>query len=162
MLYILFLSGMTSKSWKKITVLGETWIDCEFPSLVGSTAVCPEVVQYPSVLVLPSSLVAGYQINLLSQLRKVGLRRDLIQNPSCWVRALQNWHLSLGLCHQAPFLEDTHGKMCAVLNLHPANVDNAVIVCSRLSPCFTKRKKGSCTGAGQLAGFLVLRRLAQL
>lgn len=59
-----------------------------FPSLDESTAVCPEVVQYPSVLVLPCSLVAGYQIDLLSELRKVRLQR-LDPEPFCPVRASQ-------------------------------------------------------------------------
>lgn len=52
--------------------------------------------------------------------------------------------------------------MCAVLNLNPANLDKADVMYSRLSPCFSERRKGSYTGAGQLVNFLVIMRLAQL
>lgn len=154
-MYILLLNGMTSKSWKKITVLGETQIGCELVWDFQVWLGLQQFAQYLSVLVLPCSLAAGYQIKLLSQLGEVGLQRE--PEPFCWVRASLSGSVS-----PSSLLGATPGKMCAVLNLNPANLDNAVVMDSRLSPCFTERKKGSCTGAGQLANFLVLRRLAQL
>lgn len=126
-----------------------------FPSLVGSTAVCPEVSQCPSVLVLPCSLAAGCQISLLSQLEKVGLQRE--PEPCAELELQSKTGTSLWARVTKSLLGATRGKMCAVLKLNHTDV-----MYSRLSPCFTKREKGSCTGAGQLANFLVLRRLAQL
>lgn len=83
------------------------------------------------------------------------------QNPSAKLE-LHSKTVTSGSVSPSSLLGATPAKMCAVLNLSPANLDNADVMYSRLSPCFTKRKKGSCTGAGQLANFLVLRRLAQL
>lgn len=54
--------------------------------------------QYPSVLVVPCSLVADYQDDLLSQVWKVALQRDLVQSPNPELELCSKTGTSLWVC----------------------------------------------------------------
>lgn len=124
-----------------------------FPSLDGSTAVCPEVTQYPPVLVQVIKLTCTASSGKLGS--KETWSRTL---PLNWSFAVKVAHLS-GSVSPSSLLGATPAKMCAVPSLNPANLEKADMMYSRLSVCLSERKKRSCNRAGQLANFLVLRML---
>lgn len=117
MLYILLLSGVTSKSWKKITVLEETQTGCELVWDFQVWMSLPQFVQkLPSTHLYRAALFPGSR--LPSWLAQPALESQapnrLGQNPSQELELCSKTGTPLWVCvTKLPFGGHARGNVCS-------------------------------------------------